>query len=170
VPGRNFNFGIFLFGKQIKRFEIENDNDGMFLMKAAEIQMEEISLGKLAQQKGTSDHVKALGKMMETDHTKTLEELRTLAQSKSIAIPTVASDNSRNSYEKLNEKTGNDFGKEYSDMMVKHHEDAIKLFEKAAADSKDAEIRSWASGKLAGLNAHLGHAKECKKKCDAMKS
>lgn len=149
---------------------IENNNDDVFLMKAVEIQLEEIDLGKLAQQKGTSDHVKALGKMMETDHTKNLAELRTLALSKSITIPTAATDNSRNSYEKLNTKTGNDFGKEYSDMMVKQHEDAIKLFEKAAADSKDAEIRNWASGKLSGMRGHLDQAIACKKKCDAMKS
>ncbi|MCH6201869.1 DUF4142 domain-containing protein [Aquiflexum sp. LQ15W] len=54
---------------------IDNDNGVKFLMAAAEIQLEEISLGKLAQEKGTTPHVKELGKMMEVSHTKTLAEL-----------------------------------------------------------------------------------------------
>lgn len=40
---------------------IEEDHDIKFLMKAAEMQVEEINLGKLAQQKGTSPHVKEMG-------------------------------------------------------------------------------------------------------------
>jgi putative membrane protein len=60
---------------------IENDNDAKFLMDVAEMQLEEISLGKLAQQKGNTAHVKELGKMMETSHTQTLTEVKALAQS-----------------------------------------------------------------------------------------
>ncbi|HSF56151.1 MAG TPA: DUF4142 domain-containing protein [Algoriphagus sp.] len=147
---------------------IDNDNGTKFLMEVAELQLEEISLGKLAQQKGTSAHVKELGQMMETDHTKSLTELTALAQSKSVSIPTSVTDDSKDAYEKLDGKTGNDFDKAYSDMMVKHHEDAIKLFEKASTDSEDAEIKTWASNKLPGLKTHLDHAKACKEKCDKM--
>lgn len=147
---------------------VENDHDREFLMKAAEMQMEEISLGKLAQQKGTSDHVKELGKMMETDHTKNLSELRTLAQTNSISIPNTGTDNSRDSYEDLNEKTGVDFGKAYSKLMIEHHEDAIDLFEEASEDAENQQIRTWATEKLAGLRTHLQHAEACKEACDKM--
>ncbi|PKP47236.1 MAG: DUF305 domain-containing protein [Bacteroidetes bacterium HGW-Bacteroidetes-11] len=134
---------------------VENDNDTQFLMDAAEMQLEEINLGKLAQQKGTSPQVKELGKIMEDDHTKALNELKALAQSKSVTIPTSITNDSKDVYEKLADKTGNDFDEAYSDLMVEHHEDAIDLFEKGSTDSKDAEIRAWASQKLAGLRTHL---------------
>lgn len=149
---------------------VDNDNGMKFLMEVAEMQLEEISLGKLAQQKGNTPHVKELGKMMEMGHGKSLAELSTLAQSKSISIPTSVTEDSKDAYNKLNDKTGNDFGKAYSDMMVEHHEDAIELFEKASTDSTDPEIKAWATEKLSGLRTHLEHAKTCKEECDKLAS
>lgn len=149
---------------------VEKDYDAEFLMDVAEMQLEEISLGKLAQKKGNSSHVKALGKMMEEDHTKSLADLKVLAQSKSVSIPTSITEDSKEVYDDLEDKSGNDFDKAYSDMMVEHHEDAIELFEEAAIESKDAEIRSWATKKLPGLRTHLKHAEACKKEVDILKS
>ncbi len=147
---------------------VKNDPDNKFLMEAAEMQLEEISLGQLAQQKGTSDHVKDLGKMMEENHTKSLSELRSLAQNSSIAIPTEVNNNARGNYDDLNEKSGVEFGKSYSELMVEHHEDAIDLFEDASEDAEDMEIRNWATNQLVSLRAHLGHAEACKLACEKM--
>src|SRR5690606_32319467 len=44
------------------------ENRAHFLMDASEINLEEILLGTLAQQRGTSTVVKELGKMMEDTH------------------------------------------------------------------------------------------------------
>lgn len=153
---------------------VENDNnngiddDTKFLIEAAEMQIEDINLGKLAQQKGNTSHVKELGMMMEKDHTKTLNELKLLAQSKFVTIPTESTKDSQETYRELNEKTANDFGKAYSKMMVEHHEDAIELFEETSTSSDDPEIRVWTSNKLAGLRTHLQHAEASKKECDKM--
>ncbi|MDP1879350.1 MAG: DUF4142 domain-containing protein [Parachlamydiaceae bacterium] len=46
-------------------------------------------MGKFAQLKGNSDHVVALGKMMEDDHTKVYNEIKALAQSKSVSIAVI---------------------------------------------------------------------------------
>ncbi|MFN3997916.1 DUF4142 domain-containing protein [Algoriphagus sp.] len=147
---------------------IENNNDSTFLIKAAEMQLEEIRLGRLAQQKGTTPHVKELGKMMEDGHTKTLASLETLARDNSVSIPTSASSNSEGAFNDLGKKTGADFGKAYSKMMVDHHEDAIDLFEKASNDSKSQQIRTWATNQLPTLRTHLEHAEKCKAECDKM--
>jgi len=149
---------------------VNNDLDAEFMMDVAEMQLEEISLGQLAQQKGTISHVKELGRMMEEDHTRTFGELKALALSKSVAIPTSVSEDSKSVYRKLNERSGNDFSKAYSDMMVKHHEDAIEMFERTATESEDPDIRSWASKQLPGLRKHLKHAETCKKESDKLKS
>lgn len=145
---------------------VDNDGPTKFLMEVAEMQLKEINLGKLAQQKGVSTHVKELGKMMEAEHSKTFEEVQQMAQTKSVAIPTTATEDTMDDYEKLEDETGADFDKKYSDMMVKHHEDAIELFEDAAEDSEDPEIKAWAAQKLAGLRSHLGHAKASKEQSD----
>jgi putative membrane protein len=145
---------------------IEEDHDIKFLMKAAEMQVEEINLGKLAQQKGNSPHVKELGKMMETEHSKTLEELKALAQANSVAIPTTLTEDSQDSYEKLQKETGKDFDEDYTELMVDKHEEAIDLFEKAAEDAENPEIRNWAQQKLPALRTHLEHAKASKEQSE----
>jgi putative membrane protein len=154
--------------KDAKFDKNDNEKDAQFLVNAAEINMEEISLGQLAQQKGSANHVKELGKMMEESHTKSLAELTALAQTKSISLPTSQTDNVKEAYKNLNEKSGNDFGKEYSSMMVNGHKKAIELFEKASTDCTDPDIKAWAAATLPILRTHLDQAMVCEKQCKKM--
>ncbi|WP_162417140.1 DUF4142 domain-containing protein [Cyclobacterium roseum] len=149
---------------------IENDNDTTFLRKAAEMQMEMINFGKLAQEKGNSAEVKEFGRVMEAENTKSQTEINALAQSKSMSLPGSATDDSMEAYNDLNEETGNDFGRSYSDRMVDQHEDAIDLFENAANDSEDPEIKAWASEQLPTLRNHLKLAEDSKEKSDNQNS
>ena len=143
-----------------------NEKDAQFLVDAAEINREEISLGQLAQQKGGSGHVKELGKMMEDEHTKSLADLTALAKTKNISLPTSQTENGKDAYKKLNNKSGNDFGKEYSSMMVNGHKKAIELFEKASTDCNDPDIRAWATATLPALRTHLDQSLMCQKQCE----
>jgi putative membrane protein len=142
--------------------------DEKFLMDAAEINLEEIQLGQLAQQKGVSQEVKDLGKMLAESHTKALNELTSLASSKSIAVPTTPTEAVQNTFQNMSEKTGDEFDKAYCNKMVQGHKDAIDKFEKAAEESKDADIRNWASNKLPELRDHLNHAQACEDKLKNM--
>lgn len=136
----------------------KQENDAQFLVNAAEINLEEIQLGQLAQQKGGTAQVKELGKMMEDAHTKSLNDLTALAKSKMITIPASSTENAQDAYEKLNEKSGNDFDKAYVDLMVSEHKDAIETFEDASTDSNDSDIKNWATVSLPGLRTHLNHS------------
>lgn len=144
--------------------DLTKESDERFLVRATEINMEEIELGKLAQQKGTHADVKALGKMMEDGHTKALNDLKTLAASKSIAVPAASTQDAINAYNKLNEKSGDEFDREYCDMMVKGHKDAISLFENATQGNNDPDVKTWASNMLPDLRMHLQHAEACEAK------
>ncbi|MFC0655821.1 DUF4142 domain-containing protein [Mongoliitalea lutea] len=143
---------------------INNDDDAQFLMDAAEMQHENISLSKLAQQKGNSEHVRALGKMMVEENSKSLSELNSLAQAKSIAIPSSATEDSNDFYKKLNEKNGGDFSKTYSKRMVDQHKDAIDLYEKAIKATEDSQIKAFATSKLVTLRTQLKKAEDCREK------
>lgn len=145
-----------------------NEKDAEFLVNAAEINLEEISLGKLAQEKSSINHVNELGKMMEVEHTKSLADLIVLAQTKNISLPTSQTEKGKDAYKKLNEKSADDFGKEYSSMMVSGHKKAIELFEKASTDCADSDIKSWATATLPTLRTHLNQAMICQKQCDKM--
>lgn len=144
----------------------KQEKDAQFLVDAAEIHLEQIHLAQLAQQNGNSTHAKELGKKIEDAHTKLLNDLTALANSKSVTIPTSATNDAQDAYEKLNKKSGEDFDKAYADMMVDEHKDALELFEDASEDCNDTEIRNWASTTLSDLHTSLDHSVECQKKCD----
>lgn len=143
-------------------------SDTSFMLKAAEINMEEIKLGKLAQQKGTSAHVKELAKMMVAEHTQAMKKLTPLAKAKMVTLPIKETDKITDAYKTLNAKSGKEFDKAYSEMMVDGHKDAISLFEKTNSNTKDAEIKAMTTAMLPKLKTHLEHAEMCKKECDKM--
>ena len=61
--------------------------DTAFATKAAQANLAEIELGKLAQQKAMRDEVKQFAQRMVADHGKKLDELKGLAASKNITLP-----------------------------------------------------------------------------------
>lgn len=138
------------------------EDDSEFLVDAAEIDLAEIEIGKLAQQKSTNPAVKDFGKMLVDEHTKSSTELKALAASKNFSLPTSLTEDGQDKYNKLNEKTGNDFDKKFAEMMVDAHEDAVDKFKIAAENANDAEIKAWASQKVTTLRTHLDHAKTLK--------
>ena len=144
------------------------EKDAQFVAKAAEINLEEVKLGQLAQQKSVVNDVKELGKMMEKDHSQSLTDLTILAKKKSMTIPSVPSQDAQAAYENLIKKSESTFDKDYCNMMVSGHRGAIAMFEKESKESSDADIRQWATETLPHLRMHLEHALACQKKCEKM--
>lgn len=154
--------------ENLKGSDMDMRRDADFLVEVAEINLKEIELGKLAQTKGITQDVKALGKMMESEHTRNQEELKTLAGQKNITVPTSLTEKGKEAYEMLSKKDGKDFDKAYAEKMVEGHEKAIEKFEKEANDASDADIKNWANNTLPALRTHLEHSKACKDKTDKL--
>ena len=150
------------------KFDAAKEDDAKFLVAAAEINLEEIKLGQLAQVNSNMADVKKLGQMMVTEHTKALTDLQGLASKKQVTIPASITDNGQDAYTKLSVKTASKFDKDYTDMMVKGHKDAIDKFEKASTGAADADIRAWATSMLPALRMHLDMSMTCQKKCEKM--
>ncbi len=137
------------------KFDNAKKDDAEFLVNAAEINLEEIQLGQLAQTRGTTAEIKKLGKMMETEHTKALDDLKGLAAQKQVTLPATLTDDGMSVNKKLLDTKVSKFDKEYIDEMVSGHETAISKFEKAAKDANDVDIRNWASSMIPILRSHL---------------
>jgi putative membrane protein len=135
------------------------EGDSEFAVSAANLGMSEVEFSKLAAANATNGTVKEFANMMVTDHTAVNEELKSAAASKNITLPTSLSEGKQESLTKLSEKKGADFDKDYMDAMVSDHKDAIDLFQKEANDGKDADLKAWAAGKIATLQAHHDKAK-----------
>ena len=154
---------------ETKDANISKEKDAKFLATAAEINLEEIKLGQLAQQKSTMKDVKDLGQMIETDHSKNMEKLTTLAKKESIDLPSSLTDKGNDAYEKLSKLSGTSFDKEYCDMMVSGHKGAISEYEKEIKETKNSDIKAFATATLLDLRKHLEHATTCKNKYEKMK-
>jgi putative membrane protein len=142
------------------------EDDSQYLVDQAEINLEEIEIGKLAQTKSTNAEVKKFGKMLVDEHTKSASEVSTLAKTKNFTLPTSLTENGQDKFNKLNEKSGVDFDKKFADMMVDGHEKAIDKIKKAAENAKDADVRQWATNSIPVLTTHLEHAKVLKESLD----
>lgn len=131
------------------------EDDSKFAVNAADGGMLEVQLGQLAETNGLASEVKELGKMMVTDHSKANDELKSWAQMKNVTLPMSLSDKSQKKYDDLAKKTGKDFDEAYTDAMVSDHKEDIDLFQKEADKGNDADLKTWAAGKVPTLQHHL---------------
>ena len=137
------------------------DNPDMsFYKKAAEGGLAEVELGKLAQEKSSTQSVKDFGAMMVKDHTAANKKLQTVALSKAIKLPTSPSVGQMGTKTKLEVLTGTTFDKSYIKGMVKDHEEDIKEFENEASNGQDADAKAYATATLPTLKAHLKKIQE----------
>jgi len=135
-----------------------------FVLKAAAGGQLEVELGNMAQQKALSPSVKQFGAMMVKDHSKANEELKALADTKNILIPSKMPDKLQQHINEMKKLGGKEFDKHYIGMMTDDHKEDIDLFEKAASGLKDADLKGFAAKTLPTLKIHLDSAKTIKEK------
>ena len=138
--------------------DIDRGDEVEFVSKAASSNLFEIESGRLAVNKGTRQQVKNYGNHMVTDHTQATAELNTVASQNGIAVPTSMNEEHMTMYNTLAAKSSTEFDVAYADMMVASHQRTVALFEEAASDLDDPEIRAFAASKLDVLRAHLQEA------------
>ena len=135
-----------------------------FANKAATGGMAEVELGKLAEQKATSQQVKDFAKMMVDDHTLANNTFKTLATSKSIELPAAVTDEQRKDIDALSKKSGKDFDKSYVDMMVDDHKATIMEFKTAEGKVSDNDVKNFITFTLPTLQKHLDAIQAIKSK------
>lgn len=130
-----------------------------FWLEAAQGGMTEVELSQLALQKSQNEEVKTFAQMMVDDHTKANDELKTLAQSKGVTLPTEMNAKQMATKDKLNGLSGDAFDREYMKTMVKDHDKTVKLFQKQADSGKDEEVKAFAAKTLPTLQGHQSKAR-----------
>lgn len=103
--------------------------------------------------------------MMIAEHTKSLDDLRKLAVKKNIKLLSPVANDQIEEYNKLVKESGNMLDKDYANLMVAGHKEAITKFENAVDNSTDADIKTWALTVIPTLKMHLQHSEECAKEC-----
>jgi putative membrane protein len=133
-------------------------HDRQFLKEAAQGGMAEVELGQLAVQKASSDDVKKFGQRMINDHSKANDELKQLASSKGITLPTEPNAKQKATKKRLAGLSGQQFDKAYMADMVQDHKQDVADFRKESSSARDQDIKSFASKTLPTLEDHLKQA------------
>jgi putative membrane protein len=137
--------------------------DLTFVLDAAKGGMAEVELGQLAADKASSDDVKKFGQRMVTDHSKANDELKTLAQSKSITLPSQVDAKDKATHDRLAKLSGAAFDRAYMAHMVTDHRKDVGEFRKESTAGKDSDVKAWAAKTLPTLEEHLKMAQDTDK-------
>lgn len=138
-------------------------DDKTFVKDAAEGGLTEIQLGKLAQEKASSDAVKQFGQRMVDDHTKANEQLKRIAAEANITVPDSIDSKRQARIDKLSALIGTQFDQAFIKDQLKDHEEDVRKFQAEAENGSNAQIKSFASSTLPTLKEHLNMAKDLKK-------
>jgi putative membrane protein len=136
-----------------------------FVMKAAQSDMLEIESSKLALQKSDSDKTKKFAEQMVKDHTATSAELKGLVSGGKVKAdaPAALDKAHKDKLDKLAKLQGKDFTKEYNDMQLSAHKDAVSMFERYGKEGDNADLKAFANKTLPHLKQHLTMAEDLNK-------
>lgn len=134
--------------------------DKKFVKDAAQGGLAEVELGRMATEKASSDEVKKFGQRMVDDHTKANDELKQVAQSKGIDIPTGLSAKDKMLKERLSKLSGPGFDRVYMQNMVKDHKQDVADFARESRTGADPAVKDFASQTLPTLKSHLREAEK----------
>ena len=112
-------------------------------------------MGKMAQEKGSSDQVKQFGARMVEDHSKANDDLKQVASSKGITLPIDLDAKHKAKMDKMQKLSGAQFDRAYMDDMVADHKEDVAEFKKQASSGKDSDVKAFAAKTLPTLEDHL---------------
>jgi putative membrane protein len=135
-----------------------------FVREAAQANMAETELGKLASTKAQNPDVQKFARTMVDDHSANLQMVKDLANKKNFTVPTDLPEKEKSELARLEKMSGADFDRAYMNSMVKDHEQDVALFEKVSNTSTDSDVKAYATETLPTLQHHLQMAKDANNK------
>jgi putative membrane protein len=126
-----------------------------FVMNAAQGGMAEVELGRLAQQRGSSAQVRDFGRMMVQQHTQANSELMAISQRLGISPPNTLSPAAQAAETRLQAAQGADFDRQYIEQQAASHLEQRALFQFAANNAQNPELRSFAQKTLPVIERHI---------------
>jgi putative membrane protein len=135
-------------------------SDHRFATEAAQGGMAEVELGRLAQQKASSEDVKRFAQRMVDDHSKANDQLKQAAQQSGITLPADSASKHKASMARLQKLSGEAFDRAYMQNMVQDHKKDLAEFQKEANQGSDPNIKQFAQNTLPTLQEHLKLAED----------
>ncbi|MCY0915078.1 DUF4142 domain-containing protein [Massilia antarctica] len=123
--------------------------------------MAEIEVARTAQGKSQDDQVKKYAQQMIDDHTKALNEVQQLAQTKGITLPATLDRAHKAKADKLAALSGDAFDRAYmAQAGVAEHKKTHGMLTRAQARAKDADVKALVTRLTPTVEQHLNAAQE----------
>lgn len=127
-------------------------------------------MGTLAQQKGGTPAVRDFGQRLVRDHTKSLDELKSVAQQQNITLPTEPNSTQMIDYKNLSSLNTAEFDKKFARHMVNDHVRAVTEFKAEAKNGTNPQIKNFAAKSVPVLETHLRLARNMMNSANARTS
>jgi predicted outer membrane protein len=132
-----------------------------FLESALALSRQETRLAELAAGQATNSDVRALALEIPGEQRALRESVEGLLRRKGMAVP--ADLPVPEAHQRLVEMSGSTFDREIVMALAKLHEELVTLFEQAASDGKDPEVRDIGGRHLPALREHRNRLIELRK-------
>jgi putative membrane protein len=133
-------------------------SDQQFLKKAADDNLVEVEMARLALQKASSQQVKSFAQTMVKDNGKAREQLEKIGSIKRVDLPTGLSAKNKATKDRLAKFSGEQFDNAYMAEMLKDHKEDVATFSRERNSAQDMDIKEFADKSLPTLESHLKQA------------
>lgn len=138
--------------------QLSND-DEKFLKEFAQANAAEVEAGKLAEQQAQHPDVKAFGKHMVEEHSKSIKMVETVATNHNIDVKSKPDLMHKAKGSMLDGKRGAEFDAAYIKAQIDDHEKVAEMLQKEIREGRDANVKKLASDSLPHVQEHLAKAK-----------
>ena len=148
--------------QKIKEADVtkKQEADARFMVQAAGNALLSVELGKLVQARAALPALRTYGARLVQDHLALLEDLRALAQTKSLALPPALSEDAQTAYHDASTQTGTRLDKQTVELILKIQRQDEDAFDDMKDDAYDDDIRGFAAKHYNSVKEQLDAAKE----------
>ena len=133
--------------------ETLSQQDRDFVQKAAEGGMAEVELSKIAE-KSENPEVKRFAEKMVRDHSAANTELTSTASRLGAEMLKTLDAEHQKVRDRLRSMHGTTFDRQYMQVMVEDHDQAVKLFRQEAGSANNTELKQFAQKTLPTIEQH----------------
>ena len=137
-----------------------SSSDAAFMTKLAEGDLAEADAGRLAVRKAKTPAVKEFGEAMAKDHSKNGDDLKAIAASRGVMLPTSVSPEHADASAKLENLNGANFDTQYANGQVSAHKKTVQLLKSEIANGQDQAVKEFATQTLEVVSHHLDMARQ----------
>jgi putative membrane protein len=133
--------------------------DSGYIREAASMNLLEVRLGTLAEQRSSNTAVKQFGQQMVSSHGSIGQQWTSLAAKNGLPASATLSSIQQQSADQLSKLSGADFDRAYMSAMVADHEQDAGTLQRIGAAAQSAEVRQLAATGLTTTQEHLSRAR-----------